>query len=155
MVVDEDKEHAARLFASCFNELRRLAEQEEDAEAAFILYSCYDDLSTESFLDADADHALEWLELSAQLKYPDAMYWLGIALAGGTLLPILPDTDEAIALFEESASMGFIDAMVRLGDHYYYSDPDKAKSWYKNAINRGNTDAAICLVRLESGKDLI
>ena len=83
------------------------------------------------------------------------MCWLGIVHVGGPSLPVLSDTDEAIALFEETTSMGLIDAMVRLRVQYYYSDPNKTKSWYKNAINRGNTDAAIRLVRHENRKDLI
>jgi hypothetical protein len=122
---------------------------------AFILYRCYDTLSTESFVEADDDKALEWLELSADFHYMDAMYWLGIAYMGGTMLPVEYDEYEAKELFEECALIGGMpEAMVELGNLCYCRrDLDGARKLYEKALEAGEEDARQRLEKLEKGED--
>lgn len=153
--VDEDKERASELFESCSKELHRLAAMDEDREAAFILYRCYDTLSTERFIEPDDDKALEWLELSADFHYMDAMYWLGIAYMGGTILPVEYDEWEAKELFEECALIGGMpEAMIELGNICYWnSELDAAKEWYEKALEAGEDGAKQRLEKLAKGED--
>lgn len=153
--VDEDKALASELFTSCYDELYRLAAMDEDREAAFILYRCYDTLSTERFVEADDDKALEWLELSADFHYMDAMYWLGIAYMGGTMLPVEYDEWEAKELFEECALIGGMPAaMIELGNIcYWHRDLEGAREWYEKALEAGDNGAKQRLEKLAKGEN--
>ena len=152
--VDEDKERASELFESCSKELHRLATMEEDPEAAFILYRCYDDLATERFVEADADAALEYLEFATDFHYLDAMYWLGIAYMGGTMLPAEYSEGAAKELFEECALIGMPEAMIELGNICYWKrELDTAKEWYGKALAAGDESAQLRLEKLEAGDD--
>lgn len=151
--VEENIAHAQELFASCFDELNRLA-SENDGDAAYILYSCYDCLSNERFIEYDDEKALEYLELSAELGVPDGMFMLGVALRCGTLLPIEYDDVEALNLFEKCAALGMPEAMLEIGDYYFKTDSQKARKWYEKALEAGEEEAKERLEYLENGRDL-
>ena len=152
--VEKNKTYAAELFASCSEELHRLATMEEDSEAAFILYRCYDDLATERFVESDADAALEYLEFAADFQYLDAMYWLGIAYMGGTMLPAEYSEEAAKELFENCALMGMPEAMIELGNICYWrKDLDGAKEWYRKALAAGDESAKQRLEKLVAGEN--
>ena len=152
--VEENKTYAAELFASCSDDLHRLATMEEDPEAAFILYRCYDDLATERFVEPDVDASLEYLELAADFHYLDAMYWLGVAYMGGTMLPAEYDEGAAEALFEECALLGMPEAMIELGNICYWrKDLEGAKEWYEKALEVGNESAEQRLGKLAAGEN--
>ena len=152
--VEKNKRYAAELFASCSEELHRLATMEEDPEAAFILYRCYDDLATERFVEPDADAALEYLEFAADFHYPDAMYWLGVAYMGGTMLPAEYSEEAAKELFENCALMGMPEAMIELGNICYWrKDLDGATEWYEKALEAGDESAKLRLEKLAAGEN--
>ena len=136
----EDEAYATKLFEDCFNKLEAMA-NDGDAEAAFILFTCYYSLSEERFIDPDFDLAFEWLDTAADGEYPDALFWLGIASMCGTLLPVAPDLELGLSLLIECAEMGMSEAMLELGDYYTPLDIDEAKEWYQKAIDLGNKDA--------------
>lgn len=134
--VKENRGHAKKLFNKCSGELHRLAKT--DGEAAYILARCYDTLSSEKFTKNDDDKALDLLEFAAEKEYPEAMYWLGVAYIGGTMLPVMPDWDEAEYYLKKCADLGMPSAMNKLASLYdMSSEDDEAAKWRQMAIEYG------------------
>lgn len=148
--VEADTARAQDLFNSCFAELKTLANA-GDGEAAFILYSCFDVLSEEKFIEPDDDEALYWLERAAELKDLDGCFWLANVYLCQTMLYVDFDTDYAIELLEYCVDNDMDEAMIELAEIYERcSYPNRARSLYKRASELGNEKA---IKRLKENKE--
>ena len=94
---------------------------------------------------ADFREAFSWYKKAAAQNHAQALFNLGnfYALGGGV---VEKDMVKSIAALEESASQGYLEAMMHLGQLYTINDMyDKAFVWLEKADKLGHPGAATIL----------
>jgi TPR repeat protein len=100
--------------------------------------------------DAAMGQVLENYLHAVALGSPDAMYALGVLYLNGDFGD--ENTETAIPLMQQAASLDHTDAMLYLGHLYYEGeavgkDPDKASEYYLDAAARDNGQAQLAYAR--------
>ena len=97
----------------------------------------------------DFHKAFSWYKKAAAQNHARALCNMGTFYAVGAEVGanvVEKDFDKAMALFEESAKHGLLDAMVRLGQVYIMNDIyDKAIYWLEKADKLGHEEANVFL----------
>ena len=97
----------------------------------------------------DFHKAFSWYKKAAAQNHAGAMWNMGNFYAVGAEVGanvVEKDFDKAMALFEESAKYGFLDAILNLGQLFLMNDIyDKAIYWLEKADKLGHEEANVLL----------
>ncbi len=103
----------------------------------------------------DKKKAMDFLQKSADLGYPDALYDLGEMYAYGE--EVQKDRKKSIELWEKAANKGQSSALFQLGVIYYATsdsavqkDEKKAMEFWQKSADRGNPEALFSLGHMYS-----
>lgn len=126
---------------------KKLADNDNDAEAQFLLYSLYKDTTYEGY---DAQTAGDYLRRSAHAGHVKAILNMGLEHLEEGLFPV--DYEKAYHFFERAAVMGDVTAKYYLAYCYERGlgvdkDFHKAEELFIQAAEAGNKMGAICLSR--------
>ena len=95
-----------------------------------------------AYNNIDYQKAFEWYKKSAMQNHPKALWSMGNFYALGVRV-VEKDFAKSTALLEESAKLGFLDAMLHLGQVYMMNDVyDKAIYWLEKADTLRHPDAS-------------
>lgn len=109
------------------------AQEEDDAESAYLLGKCY---FYGNGVDTDLAEAHKYFLKSAKANNPEAQYVVYTLYYEG--LGVEADTTKAIRWLERAANSGIDDAMIELGDYYTeISEYSDAFEWYTKADSSG------------------
>lgn len=109
------------------------AQEEDDAESAYLLGKCY---FYGNGVETDLAEAHKYFLKSAKANNPEAQYVVYTLYYEG--LGVEADTTKAIRWLERAANSGMDDAMIELGDYYNeISEYSDAFEWYTMADSAG------------------
>lgn len=103
--------------------------------------------------EADPEQSFYWFNESAKKDSNVGWFNLGCCYKNG--FGVKKDSEEAAECFKKAANLGYVDAMVELGDYYQgvLVDLKKAKSWYQAAAEEGHPVAQNKLGVLYANED--
>lgn len=129
-------------LSTAYNVLKPYLES-KDAEAQYLYSQNY---AHEGESDEEYElRCIEYLRLSSEQKFPDAMYRLGVLLSTGEGMTL--DKVQAAMMFEEASGFGHVLAQISHSYDLYYGtneiveDKKAAIQLVRLAIDAGNEDA--------------
>lgn len=121
-----------------------LANEQDDADAQYVLGRLYEEGGGFSGVPQDAAEAVRWYRRAAKQGLADAQYALGICYVNGEGVP--KDDGEAAYWYRQAAEQDHAGAQFMLGVLYEEGDgvpQDAAEAvrWYRRAAEQGDADA--------------
>ena len=91
--------------------------------------------------EENPEQAFYWFNEAAKKGSDVGTFNLGCCYENG--FGVEEDVEKAAEWFKKSADLGYVDAMIKLGDYYQgvLVDNNKAKMWYLKAAELGNAEA--------------